>query len=740
MPSTEIFCGSVARTAPSTDGEERRIILYGPGKNAVLNVDNLWKSLVQTIPDELHDLLEIATYIYVADQWTSRGPRDGSDFGRLWRRQLHFTIPVRRVETWKRPEVRDALIEAVGFLSDDCYTFTFVSDPSPAHYQEYIDFGEQPPSGAIDEVTLFSGGLDSLAGAMEGILAHRQRLLLVTHVPTDKFEYWHKPLRGLMAHKAGQDLVPHFVRIHANKEGIETVDYTQRSRSFLYASMAFTIARMLGKDRLRFFENGVTSLNLPINDQLLGARATRTTHPETLRRFGTLFTALAGRPFRVENAYQWLTKTEVVQKLLSLGCQGMIEFATSCAHTWQMSKEVSHCGGCSQCVDRRFAILAARAADFDPAKHYRKDLWRAPREERDNDKERTLIGSFAMKARAWSRMNESELFFAEGDIGQALAALPGPAAENARRLVGLLHRHATAVTTAIDYGVAEHYQDLARNVIPADAFLYMVVEREHGEPDPAMPPRPATVAPPAPRFPNWFRHVDDGWLVMLGGNGPHRLDDCLGAHLLHLLLGHPERRYAMPELGTHLRGHSAHLLNKRDLKAFERQLTAAATETDDDNHAVTDGDGHDGLNGFGGERGIEVIDQNSVRLLQAEIRTTSARLKRCPATERAALEQRLQGLRDLLSDGTVPGKPGRVKRVNPALDRLQRALMRNIDTVVQKLGGIDPVFTRFFARVEAGGCLSLELHHLRYIPPAGGCEWELRPSSMRELISQRQMI
>lgn len=49
---------------------------------------------------------------------------------------------------------------------------------------------------------------------------------------------------------------------------------------FLYAALA------VGRDSLRVYENGVVGLNLPLVGQLVGSRASRTTHPRSLDRWG----------------------------------------------------------------------------------------------------------------------------------------------------------------------------------------------------------------------------------------------------------------------------------------------------------------------------------------------------------------------------------------------------------------------------------------------------------------------
>ena len=67
------------------------------------------------------------------------------------------------------------------------------------------------------------------------------------------------------------------------------IEGTHRSRFFLFAALGMATAIAFGQKRVSFYENGVVSLNLPPVGNVLGTRATRTTHPQTLRRFESLF-------------------------------------------------------------------------------------------------------------------------------------------------------------------------------------------------------------------------------------------------------------------------------------------------------------------------------------------------------------------------------------------------------------------------------------------------------------------
>ena len=105
---------------------------------------------------------------------------------------------------------------------------------------------------------------------------------------------------------------------------------THRSRSFLFAALGAVTARLLDRERICFFENGVVGLNLPPVAQVVGARATRTTHPQALAGFRRLLSAVLGRPFDVTNSFAWMTKSEVIERILQNGCSDLIRDTRSC--------------------------------------------------------------------------------------------------------------------------------------------------------------------------------------------------------------------------------------------------------------------------------------------------------------------------------------------------------------------------------------------------------------------------
>ena len=83
------------------------------------------------MPDLLIDLIEIATYVYCADQAISRGRDQLSGMGASWRREFRFVIPVRKPDHWSKDATKELLCRALSFLTDDEYVFEFERATKP---------------------------------------------------------------------------------------------------------------------------------------------------------------------------------------------------------------------------------------------------------------------------------------------------------------------------------------------------------------------------------------------------------------------------------------------------------------------------------------------------------------------------------------------------------------------------------------------------------------------------------
>jgi len=95
-----VLCGNAPTDGIVEDpNRDLRLRLWGndgPDK-ITLRIEDIHKRMFKNVPDAFHDLLEIATYVYTADQAIPRGADDVDSFSEGWRRDLHFIIPVRKL-------------------------------------------------------------------------------------------------------------------------------------------------------------------------------------------------------------------------------------------------------------------------------------------------------------------------------------------------------------------------------------------------------------------------------------------------------------------------------------------------------------------------------------------------------------------------------------------------------------------------------------------------------------------
>jgi hypothetical protein len=96
VPDTVVLCGG-AQSAVGRNEVALSLNLSAPGANISLRLEDISRPMVTDVPDVLVDLLEVATYVFCADQLVSRGGEVMQSLGSQWRRRLKFIIPVREL-------------------------------------------------------------------------------------------------------------------------------------------------------------------------------------------------------------------------------------------------------------------------------------------------------------------------------------------------------------------------------------------------------------------------------------------------------------------------------------------------------------------------------------------------------------------------------------------------------------------------------------------------------------------
>jgi len=329
---------------------------------------------VYHLPTKILDLLEIAAYVFAADRLAHRGPREAVEY-HAWPRSMNFFIRVREPKFWNQKQVKNKLIEALVFMTGDHeYSFEFFSGHStpPVSLFDSEEFAIAPEGPA--SVVLFSGGLDSLSGVLERLQTTNEVLYLISHSsrqPSTKrtqnklVDALKKMYKGRINHYSFECGLTHE----------RAAEETQRTRAFLFGTIAFALAHRLSLNATFAYENGVTSLNLLRRQDLINAKASRTTHPKTHYLMSQFLSEVEGSTIEILNPFWDKTKADIFTLLNKNKGENLIGSAVSCSKTFQLLESATHCGCCFQCIDRRLAAYAAGLQDVDNVGIYSSNIF-----------------------------------------------------------------------------------------------------------------------------------------------------------------------------------------------------------------------------------------------------------------------------------------------------------------------------------------------------------------------------
>jgi len=369
MPESSILASSATkpfRLYLKAPGEKRRpprvadaVVRLDKPKSAGFclhtNFRDLWP-LPEGKKEPVQVFLLFALAVWAADKLVPRSPRPDA-----WTRDLVLEIPA--TSNWAALVSRLALL--MGFLTGDAWSI------QPRESQVEIKFaGRWPHPWQPTAAALFSGGLDSLTGAID-LLEQGHRLVLVSHYDYGQLAATQQTLAAALAEHYGPERLHHLPL----KVQLEGPELTLRSRSLLYLALGLTaVSAFPGNLPLIIPENGWISLNPPLTLNRLGAYSTRTTHPHFLEELTALWQQV-GLAHDLENPYQNLTKGEMLAQCRNLSLlEKLAPLSMSCARPvagrWQR-EPAGACGYCYPCLVRRAAL---HRLGWDRTVDYRVDV------------------------------------------------------------------------------------------------------------------------------------------------------------------------------------------------------------------------------------------------------------------------------------------------------------------------------------------------------------------------------
>jgi hypothetical protein len=364
-----------------------------------------------------------------------------------WTRELRLVVPVSDPARWSR--ATELLQRTLNFLTGDRWHLGFRARPRGF---ERVSPKRKKQAGkpAFDSVNLFSGGLDSLIGAIDA-LEDRTHPFLVSHAGDGATSAAQTALnRQLKTTSKALPLERLRVWVNFPKNIVRDVrtETTTRGRSFLFFALGVLAGSGLpGTFTLRVPENGFISLNVPLDPLRLGSHSTRTTHPFYIARWNDLLAAL-GIAGRIVNPYWDKTKGEMVagctnQLLLKKLAPASLSCAAPTKGRWH-KRGVEHCGFCLPCLIRRAALNAAWGPSGDPTAYTLANLTTSPLSSRRAEGKQIRSFQFAI-----------DRLRATPGLERLFIHKPGPLSDEQERLTELaaVHRRGMAEVGALLDGV-----------------------------------------------------------------------------------------------------------------------------------------------------------------------------------------------------------------------------------------------------------------------------------------------
>lgn len=338
------------------------------------------------------DLGILAAAITAADTRISRAA-DAQDG---WTREIDLYLPVEDPARWEA--LAPLLARTLKFLTGDHWRVFFRG--RDAKYKTLIQKTRALIRPPFTSVCLFSGGLDSFIGAID-LFAAAKKPILVSHYGDNSTSSQERCADHIA--KVYGDMRTRHVRanVRFDKNDFSHAmddEFTTRGRSFLFLALAALAASGLDKNPIIYVpENGLISLNVPLDRLRIGAWSTRTTHPFYMARWQEILDGL-GIAACLENPYRFKTKGEMLgecknQDLVRKHAVDTISCSSVTKARW-LGASPGHCGFCVPCLIRRSAMTSAFGKD--PTKYTITDL--QARELNSRAAEGEHVRSFQMMA------------------------------------------------------------------------------------------------------------------------------------------------------------------------------------------------------------------------------------------------------------------------------------------------------------------------------------------------------
>lgn len=336
----------------SDDDPQEQVAHFG------IDLTQLMHRAQRPIPSHVADLIDLALAVYVADRFAIR---DDATLA-----TITVSLPVRHQDVLNTSATTQHLRDVLFWFTGDQWEFEFERRAKPGRSVEtQLNLQLGIPTNSAAEVSLWSGGLDSLAGLYT-------RLIDEPDVPHVLFGTGSNPIMHATqqrAAKAVDEVIPERTiliqaPIRADNTGMLRKSACQRSRGFVFMLLGAACAYLEGQQVLDIYENGIGAINLPFRASEVGLDHSRSVHPLSLMAMSTLVSHLLGTAFTFRNQFVLTTKAEICARLAHPRGHSLIFSTITCDRLHRIKG--LQCGCCSSCLLRRQAIAVHAIHDETP--------------------------------------------------------------------------------------------------------------------------------------------------------------------------------------------------------------------------------------------------------------------------------------------------------------------------------------------------------------------------------------
>lgn len=388
------------------------------------------------------DFLYTTFYIYLIDILL---PREKTAIDN-WSRDIKLNIPVSNPSLWNNN--KGILIESLNFLTGDTWEFDFFQLDIDYFKVDSLDVNTLE----VKHICLLSGGLDSLIGAIN-LIKKEKNILFISHFGGksarqdyqrkifDKFEKVNEKIYLSQFHVKSDGAFFH--HYNNQKEKWENdYDINQRARSILFLGFQIFNAVNFKLSKVIVPENGLISINLPLNESRSTSNSTKTTHPYFFGKLEDFINSL-GFQIKIDNPYKFCTKGQMLDKCEDkVIMESLLEDTISCSHNahdrWWARRNKLNCGYCIPCIIRRASIHHYNPSFDDYSKYgHNLDENELDLDRQDLDKDTDLLAmiNFLNKKLTKDELERELLLISKVDNSEKIATMLESGYEEIRKLI-----------------------------------------------------------------------------------------------------------------------------------------------------------------------------------------------------------------------------------------------------------------------------------------------------------------